>query len=55
MMMDELDEAVDALKEFGGKEGDKSLQIDSVLNEGANPLPDFSDSRIYDKSSNIHH
>ncbi len=31
MIIDELDEAVDALKEFGGKEGDKSLMIDSML------------------------
>lgn len=32
MIIEELDEAVDALKEFGGG-ADKSLHIDSILNE----------------------
>lgn len=36
MIIEELDEAVDALKEFGGE--DKSLHIDSILNEQKDDL-----------------
>lgn len=37
MIIEELDEAVDVLWEFGGNnEGDKSLQIDSILQDHPN-------------------
>lgn len=32
-MIEELDEAVDVLREFGGRDGNKSLQMDSILQD----------------------
>ena len=33
LMIEELDEAVDVLREFGGRDGNKSLQMDSILHD----------------------
>lgn len=50
--IEDMDDAVNALREFdGGWPGDKSLGIDSILDDHhpVESLPDFGDSRIHER------